>query len=633
MARFYMNYNSNTSFDFNSVTEFAGNYAKKESPKASKILDFFISKSKREYIKLCFTYLRWVDDIVDGQSLNIYQKKKFIEHQKNLISLLHENGNVAPSVIEEACLIHFAEYAISTGNLLLLDEVKNMVDAMSMDVYRLENSSLFSNNELNHYIELMSKSFFNILYCFSLPKSGYREEFYLGAKFTTIALMIRDLEEDIDAGFINIGAEDINRYKLDIKNLKEDKNLSHWIADRIKYIFGLLYEEAALLKHLPLKFRIITYYSLIYRLPWVIRAKVYGYSLKYISERTFLQEIKAYLISFFISINIFLKGFIFTSKNNYQILQVEKNNKPYLSLIDALKIAAKFTRKRGVWLWILAIFYFQRKHRKYFYLCYSYLRWVDDYVDNPQGDKLKKLEFIENQLKLIKDLSNEENVDSAYPINGLKFKEEFFLYYYIKYAKHVENYNLIFEVKRVVESIWLDANRLFNGGIFSQDELSHYIDIASRPNSNIINYFLYPTIKTLDENKIIGKFLGYVAALRDFFEDLEAGYINISREEISEYNLNMDDFKNDKKRFDWMADKYPELLELLHEEISILKSMPVKAKLYFLPPYSVVLTMLLRIKVYDYKFGEKLKKEMSKELKVYLQSFSLILQMYLKVFL
>jgi phytoene/squalene synthetase len=317
-----MNYNSYAGYDFNTVAEFARDIARKDQPKASKILDFLIDKPERDYINLCFTYLRWADDIVDNPKLPVNQKKKFIEHQQNLISHIYKKESFEPAGLEEACFFHFAEFAISTSNIILLDEVKNMVEAMSMDVKRLEDAGVFSNTELDHYINLMSKSLFNILYNFiTVPKFEYREEFYLGTKFTTTALMIRDFKEDIDAGFINIPAEDIDRYHLDIKNLKKDKNFSLCLAERIRLIFELLYKEANLLKYLPLKFRIFTYYSLIYRMPWVIRAKVYDYTLDYISEQKILKELKTYFLSFFISINIFIKGFIHTPLGKKQKFQ------------------------------------------------------------------------------------------------------------------------------------------------------------------------------------------------------------------------------------------------------------------------------------------------------------------------
>jgi phytoene/squalene synthetase len=620
-----MNYNSNHGFNFKSVSEFAQNFAQKKSPKASKILDILIDKSKRNYVNLCYTYLRWVDDVVDDTERPLPEKKIFIEHQKNLITSLYKNyknNNIESFTIEEACLIHFADYAKSNGNIILLDEVNNMVEALSMDVCRIEHSGIFSNIELDHYIELMSKSLYNIMYNFSLPKSKYREEFYLGSKLMTIALMIRDLEEDFDAGYINIGAEDIKYYNLDIRNLKQDKNLSLWLADRINYIFKILDEECAILKYLPPRFRIFTCYSLIYRLHWVIRAKVYGcYNLKFISERTFLKELRTYLLSLIISIKIFWKGFIYSPK--VEIENVQQTCR--LSLPEAVKIAGHHTRKRAPKLWLISHLMISKNKRKYVYFCFSYLRWVDDFIDELTNDKYDKVEFIENQLSLIAALSQNKIVE-------FKSKEEYFLYYCIRYAQTTGDYNLIYEGKRNIEALRMDAIRLCNNGIFSKDEQNQYTNKLVGPIFNLSCYLFFPSLKIKKSENYLGKFLQYVLAARDFFEDLDSGYVNICREDIEKYRLDINNLKKDKKRINWMRDKYPEYLEALEEDISIFRSMPLKIKLFWSPIYPYMIYELMRIKIYDYNFGEKLKKKLSKEIRVYLQSISLSLKFYLRIF-
>jgi len=239
---------------------------------------------------------------------------------------------------------------------------------------------------------------------------------------------------------------------------------------------------------------------------------------------------------------------------------------------------------------------------------------------------------VENQLKLIEYLSNSESAGSPDPVKCLKSREEFFLYYFVKYAQEIKNHNLIFEVKRSVESIRMDAGRLLHNGIFSNNEFKEYINQSSKPLFNIVYYFLFPSEKTFDEKKSMGNFIGYIATYRDFFEDLDAGYVNIGKEDILKYNLNIADLRNDKKLFVWMADKYSELIELMYEEIAVLKSMHIKLKLFWLGPYLVVLKLLIRIEVYDYKFGTKIKKNLMKEVNVFFQSFLLSWKLLLRVF-
>ena len=619
-------------FPFNDVAGYAKRLSRKESPKASRIWDFLTNKSIRDYLNLCYAYLRWADNIVDNPDLPVEYKKKFIEHQKNLILSLYNNSYAETSLIEEACLIYFADYAVSSGNLILLDEVKNMIEALRMDVYRLECSGVFSNDDLNYYIELMSKSFFNILCVFAFPKSKYREEFYLGMKFTTIALMIRDLEEDIDIGYINIGAEDLDLYKLTLKNLKNDKNLCIWLADRIKQIFKILFEETALLRYLPLKFKIFTFYSLVYRLPPVVRIKVYNYNLKYVSEKTLLGEIKTYVLSFFISINIFIKGFILKSKKeeeNKDTGTVKKILLP-VSLKEAFNLSRRYTRKRAPKLWLISYLLMSKEKRKYVFLCFSYLRWVDDFVDNPVNNK--KLEFVENQLNLITALTQSKDIEFESIKEKLKYQEEFFLYYCIHFAKSIDNISLIYEGRRNIEAIRMDAVRLVNGGLFSDEELNQYIEKLVSPIFNLSYYLFYPSINISGNNQYLGRFLQYVLMLRDFFEDLDSGYINVTREEIEKYNLEANNIKTDKNRFLWAEDKYSECIRILKEDINIFRNLPLKLKFFWSPIYPYIIYDMIKIKFYDFNFGLKNKKVFSKEVKVFFTSFSWILKFYFNIF-
>ncbi|HSP89078.1 MAG TPA: squalene/phytoene synthase family protein [Ignavibacteriaceae bacterium] len=296
-----------------------------------------------------------------------------------------------------------------------------------------------------------------------------------------------------------------------------------------------------------------------------------------------------------------------------------------ISLHQSFKISNSYTRKRSIKFWIIAHLLIPREGRKYVYMCFNYLKWVDDFVDNPGIDKSDKLNFIENQLHLLSNLSKGDKVD-------LKSNEEYFLYYLIQYANSIINYDLIKEIRNSVESIQMDVNRLFKDGIFSFSQLNQYIDKLNRPVFNLTCIFLLPSVKIPENNKYVGKFVWKVLILRDFFEDLDSGYINISREEIEKYNLNIFDLKNDGNRFNWMKDKFSEYLNVLNEDIMIFKSIPLKVKLFWIPIYPQMIYELLKIKNYDYRFGIKHKRYFIKELKVYFQTFLLSIKFLARVF-
>ena len=304
---------------------------------------------------------------------------------------------------------------------------------------------------------------------------------------------------------------------------------------------------------------------------------------------------------------------------------MSKRTDNILSLQEAFQISSGYTRKRAIKLWIIARSLIPKRRRKYSYLCFNYLKWVDDYVDNPVISKDEKIKFIENQLKLITALSNDEETK-------IETDEEYFLYYIIQYAQEINNSNLILEVKNSVESIGLDTVRLNHDGIFSDSELNQYMDKMLHPVFNLTYYFLYPSVKISQNNKYIGKFVWKVLILRDFFEDIDSGFINISREDIEKYNLDLSNLKKDVNRIRWMRDTYPEYMKILDNDISIFKSMPLKIKLFWGPIYPYMIYELIKIKIYGYNFGEKNRKNIIRELQAFFIALLLSLKTIIKVF-
>lgn len=288
---------------------------KNRSPKATFLFDYTVSRRIRKYLDLCHGYLRWVDDIVDDPERSFAEKEGFINHQKHLIKSYQNNFEEAPNTIEEYFLYYFMEFSLHDNLGILIHDVFNMIDTISWDVDRLQNNGVFSEEKLDDYINLQTQSINNIICYFTneIDLQKFNNKNIGISSANANVFMLRDLEEDIDAGFINISKEDLENYQIDINNIKYDKNLNFWIKDQIKLIVDALYLESKKLKPVPFGMRISHFYVDFYYLPKIIRYKVYGCFLGSFNKKSVTKEILTFWQSFQIVIKLFNNIFIKTS--------------------------------------------------------------------------------------------------------------------------------------------------------------------------------------------------------------------------------------------------------------------------------------------------------------------------------
>jgi hypothetical protein len=81
-----------------------------------------------------------------------------------------------------------------------------------------------------------------------------------------------------------------------------------------------------------------------------------------------------------------------------------------------------------------------------------------------------------------------------------------------------------------------------------------------------------------------------------------------------------------------MKDKYSEYLKVLEDDASVLKSLSLKLKFFWSPIYPFIIYDLVRIKVYNYNFGLKIKKSISREIIICKEAFLLSFKFCLRVF-
>jgi phytoene/squalene synthetase len=198
--------------------------------KAWRLGNVFIAKEKRNYLFLCYAYLRWVDNFVDNKNNTLDEKREFINNQKELLDSIL-SGTVADiHLIEEHFLYYLIQYALAVGNTSLTDEMLNMIKTFEMDIQRIENNGIFTEQELDWYAKGQANALFGILYSF-FPST--KEPKYDSKSVALASLhhfyLLQDFSEDLELGYINISKEEIEKYKLNKKDLVADRRLKEWV--------------------------------------------------------------------------------------------------------------------------------------------------------------------------------------------------------------------------------------------------------------------------------------------------------------------------------------------------------------------------------------------------------------------
>ena len=305
-----MSFNEYKPIDLSTALTLADKILARRSPKANFLLNMGVSKSRRQYLKLCFSYLRWVDDIVDDPNGKVSDKRNFINRQLNLISNYSNNILTPIEDTEESFLLYFIQYGLSNGNSIIINSVRLMIEGLEMDVQRTEHDGIFTESEMNMYINKMSKSFFDVTASFILPEGKYPYQDVIITTASTKIWMIRDLIEDLEHGYINITRENLNLYNLNAANLQHNNNLKLYLADEINKIIKILLDEAEIIKRFPIRVKLFNYYTQIYYLPKIFRLKENDFDLHKAKHcRKFKGELKTYFSSFILGVKLFTKEF------------------------------------------------------------------------------------------------------------------------------------------------------------------------------------------------------------------------------------------------------------------------------------------------------------------------------------
>jgi len=302
------------------------------------------------------------------------------------------------------------------------------------------------------------------------------------------------------------------------------------------------------------------------------------------------------------------------------------NNSPVAGFEEAVKTADKILRKKNPKFRKIGTLLVSKELRLYGYYCYYYLRWVDDFIDDNRNSTESKKIFFSSELNLVSAIASGKNVE-------LNFPEEYFLVQFINYSILIGKPHLADLIIIMMKTIDQDINRLENDGIFSEAELQKYLDAEAESLFGIANIFLFPQKEIEYKNKFscIKTFIKF-SLVKHLIEDIDLGYVNISKEEIAMFNLDYDNLINDRNLKDWYSYKISKFKQEIVTEMEIVKVFPFKMKFFWFWVFPYCFHKFYRFKLYKYNPQEMKRKKLFKEL--YLYSFSIIniFRLFFKIF-
>ena len=232
-----MNFSSNSSISFDEAVKAADKTMAEKNPKVRLLVKCMISHHIRPYAYFCYHYFRWVDDYIDNNSIPLKDKKSFYNEQVSKVTSCINREFVQTNFVEELFLRYLIEFLHERNAHFLMEDLKLLLKTIGDDIRRQENGGIFSQDEMQNYMNDILRSFFIITNYFLHPKIAlqYRNDFIYLRTLVHIFL-VNDLAEDFELGYINLSSEDLQQYHIDSTNLLTDKNLKIWFIDRFKRI-------------------------------------------------------------------------------------------------------------------------------------------------------------------------------------------------------------------------------------------------------------------------------------------------------------------------------------------------------------------------------------------------------------
>ncbi|MCJ7569133.1 MAG: squalene/phytoene synthase family protein [Anaerolineales bacterium] len=189
-------------------------------------------RERRDDAFRAYAYFRWVDDLLDGDALSPQQRLSFLASQKELLSECLQGQPPRDLSAEEWLLVDLTQGSLQKDAGLRI-YLQGMMAVMDFDVQRRDQR--ISQQELGWYSRRLAIAVTEAVYTFIGDRCGAPRtaERYLAADAAHIVHMLRDLHDDLDAGYINIPADVLGGEQID-PAVVESASVRTWVRERVE---------------------------------------------------------------------------------------------------------------------------------------------------------------------------------------------------------------------------------------------------------------------------------------------------------------------------------------------------------------------------------------------------------------
>ncbi len=179
-----------------------------------------------------YAYFRWADDQIDISCQNDDERRSFIERQKGLVDRLYRNERPVDLSLEEEMLADLVRHDRGTQSGLR-SFIRNFMAVLEFDAGR--SGCLLSTQELAAYTTCLATAVMDGIQYFignsqAYPKTPDRNLAVIGAHLTH---MLRDMQEDLSSGLVNIPGEALTAHGICIDDIQGDP-FRAWVREQVE---------------------------------------------------------------------------------------------------------------------------------------------------------------------------------------------------------------------------------------------------------------------------------------------------------------------------------------------------------------------------------------------------------------